>query len=456
MKIRFLILFILFSLNSIAQPFLGTWTSYLPYNKGSQVVIAENKIYCSTNGGLFYFNKSDNSLNKFSKENGLSDSDISALAYSEYNSCLLIAYKNSNIDLIKDNEIINIPDIMRKQILGDKNIYSVYFDKQFAYLSCGFGIVVLDTDNQEIKESYSIGGDGNPLKVNSLTISDSVIYAGTDEGLYFADLNNPNLIDFNNWSKDTRFSTGSNQIKSLGSFNSKVYISVRFQNLTGDSLLVQKDGQWERYPFFQNPNIRFLKANENGLLICSQTNLDIFDVNGNRISQVYVGEPRMADIDSEGLVWIADFFTGLIRFTIGEGKEVLIPEGPSGIEVFDLYYDQGKLRAVAGGATSSWANVYRWATIYSFSDNQWANWQEDSIRDLIKIISDPDDPDHYFAASWGYGLLEFQDEELINLYRENNSSLQSIIAGGDFFRLGGMEPGTSGLQIQELVHPCLF
>ena len=60
-----------------------------------------------------------------------------------------------------------------------------------------------------------------------------------------------------------------------------------------------------------------------------------------------------------------------------------------------------------------------------------------TYKDFYRIAIDPMDPEHYFVASWGYGLFEFQQDSLIKVYREGNSSLQSIIPG-DYFRLGGL------------------
>ena len=49
---------------------------------------------------------------------------------------LVLAYDNSNIDLILgDNSIYNIPDIYRKNIVGNKNINDITFVDQYAYLS---------------------------------------------------------------------------------------------------------------------------------------------------------------------------------------------------------------------------------------------------------------------------------------------------------------------------------
>ncbi len=142
------------------QGALGKWTSYLPYNKAMVVAEADGKIYCSTEGGLFYFNTKDNSINKFGREDGLSDNEISTIGFSEQTGILVIAYEDANIDLIYDNQIMNISDIKRKQILGDKKIYSIYFHNENAYLACGFGVVVLDLSRKEIKETYDKIGSG--------------------------------------------------------------------------------------------------------------------------------------------------------------------------------------------------------------------------------------------------------------------------------------------------------
>ena len=55
----------------------------------------------------------------------------------------------------------------------------------------------------EFGDTYYIGNNGTQLKVNQITIDQNKIYAATDFGLKSADLNNPNLIDFQFW--DTLF-----------------------------------------------------------------------------------------------------------------------------------------------------------------------------------------------------------------------------------------------------------
>ena len=64
-----------------------------------------------------------------------------SFVYDNISKTLIVAYTNSNIDLVTDNnEIININDIKNKIISGDKAIYNLTINDGLAYLSCGFGI----------------------------------------------------------------------------------------------------------------------------------------------------------------------------------------------------------------------------------------------------------------------------------------------------------------------------
>ena len=96
-----------------------------------------------------------------SKVTGLSDVGVKQVAYSKELEITVITYENCNIDLIKNNQIINISDIKRKEIIGNKLINNIIIKEKIAYLSCTFGLVLLDLENEEIKDTYKIGQNGN-------------------------------------------------------------------------------------------------------------------------------------------------------------------------------------------------------------------------------------------------------------------------------------------------------
>ena len=76
----------------IAQIPNGSWRDHLPYSSAKKIAEIDGKIYCATNGGMFSYNTSDNSLQRYSKVNGLSDIDISTFGYSEETKTLVVAY----------------------------------------------------------------------------------------------------------------------------------------------------------------------------------------------------------------------------------------------------------------------------------------------------------------------------------------------------------------------------
>jgi ligand-binding sensor domain-containing protein len=137
-----------------------------------------------------------------------------------------------------------------------------------------------------------------------------------------------------------------------------------------------------------------------------------------------------------GTLWVADRNNGLVMINSSETR-YLKPDGPSNIYVTSLEVEKDILVAVAGGITSGLNNLFRIGELYRYKEKEWSNWTNSNIKDLINIAFDPQDPSHYYIATWGYGLLEFKDEVLVNQYRTENSSLQSILQG-DFIRIGGL------------------
>ena len=105
---------------------------------------------------------------------------------------MVVGYENTNIDLImEDMSIINIPDIKRKEILGNKTINSIMNYGKYAYLSCGFGIVVLNLEKMEIKDTYYIGPEGTSINVLSMTHDDQYFFAATESGIYLCGYEQP-------------------------------------------------------------------------------------------------------------------------------------------------------------------------------------------------------------------------------------------------------------------------
>ncbi len=259
--------FVIFLLSLILTNFafsqntkIGEWAMHLNYTNINVITSSNNAIYVGTKSGLFSFSNNDNSITKFSKLDGLSSINITAINYSEGK--LLIGYNDGNIDIIENGNIINIPYIASANILGDKQIKNIFVDGELAYMSCSFGIVVINLPNKEIKETYYISNDGTATDVFNVHVFDdeinsnadvflsNKIFAATNKGLFYADKNS-NLLDYSNWNDQAQISLSklsNNYTYNLNSFSVNGLVGFDNKEGNGKGLIITTDIDYSKTP----------------------------------------------------------------------------------------------------------------------------------------------------------------------------------------------------------------
>ena len=113
--IYLLTIVLLFAFSGWSQIAPGSWDYHLNVSNTQKVVQAGQKIYFMSKGGIYYFNKKDNSIETLDKTDNLSGFDFTAIAYNETTKYLIISYSDATIDIVKeDGTIVPIFDIKRK------------------------------------------------------------------------------------------------------------------------------------------------------------------------------------------------------------------------------------------------------------------------------------------------------------------------------------------------------
>lgn len=426
----------LWSLPLKGQVGIGEWRTHLPYQNTNRVMVTDDRVFCSSTGGLFYYRLDDNTIATLSKTDGLSDNGVTTMNWSEDEQLAVLAYSNANIDILKGNQIINIPDIMKKPIPGDKSVNDIYFIGEKAYLSCGFGIVVLDLRKFEITETYYIGDNGDQLKVNQISSDGTWLYAATDEGIWRAELSNPFLIDFNSWELTTTLPDPYGKYSGIAGLNGRIY--VVYDN-PGDleDRVYYFDGTWKEGPESLHQVYSEIRRSGAQLIFTGEEGIQVMGQDFLVLQNYSEGRPRSALIDENGVLWIADYGRGLVRYA-NAGEQLIRPNGPFSGIAYRMDSGGGRLYTVSGGVTATYNNVFRSGILQYFFDEIWRSNIRYEFQDLISVVVDPSDPLHVFAASWGYGLVEYENGQPVEIYRETNSSLQNAIPGGDVVRIGGL------------------
>jgi len=425
-----------FTISGIAQETpIGLWRDQLPYYQVISVTEAGNYIYAATPYAIFYLDRDNNSVQRMSKINGLSDIGITSIEYNKKTNTIVLSYANANIDLISNLMVTNISDIKRKQILGNKTINSIYCYDKYAYLACGFGIVVLDLEKEEIKDTYYIGPNGSPINVLSITSDNTdTIWAATELGIYKASIKDPNLVNFAAWQLDNQMDPmlRYNTITAIGE---KVFVNKSHTTPNHDTIYIHSQGNWTSWFPGQSNTIKKLRSTDNRLIIAYNYYVYAYDQALEPVYSIwnyFPGSPYPLDaIQGAGnWLWIGDLYAGMVSYSISEnyfqGYDL---GGPLTANSFSMTALGDNLLIAAGGRDGSYVPTYNAGQVYKFDNTNWTNYsgwiipQMAGINDLVTVAVDPLDPNRFYAGSWGRGLLEIYGNEYVNRYGTWNSTL---------------------------------
>ncbi|MHA4808026.1 type IX secretion system anionic LPS delivery protein PorZ [Flavitalea flava] len=442
-------------------PAIGNWRDHLPYHQALRVVHLDQKIWCATPYSLFSVDLKDNSLERLSRTNGLSTTGISALEADSQSNKLIIAYTNSTIDILSGKNTFTISDIRQASVTGDKTVNRILAWQNQVFLSTGLGIVVLDEDKYEVKDTYILGNDGDTVAVYALATDGAEFYAATAEGLKQASVNEPDLADFHNWS----LVSGTNGL-GQGPCGQVVSLLGEVVILRQDSLFMKDSGgQWNFF-YADGWQVRDLSVSEGKLIICEQQ-ADSGRVvvvtgtgSGERTLQQngVIQAPRQA-LSYEGNIWVADSVNGLSAWN-DEGPERFIPNSPQSLAVGGMAVgpggtagnaDQraGVLWAASGGADSNWSPLHNGDGLFRLAGGDWKNYNVAAyppLRGVFNFITVAIDPkqttdgakgNSIWAGSYGQGLLHIAADSSFTVYAAN-SPLGPVQGQPSEYRVSGL------------------
>lgn len=417
------------------QP-IGQWREHLPWHQAIGLVNTAENIWAATPFSIFSVDLAENSLLRFSKISGLSETGISAIGVNESTQQLIIAYTNSNVDILKEGEVVNINAIKNSAITGDKTIFSIFVHNQLAYLSTGIGIVVIDLQKNEVKDTYIIGSGGSKIKVSALAADANNFYAATEEGIKKAALNNVNLADFRNW-----------QTVLHGAVQSIVVAQNNVIALKNDSLYKLNGASWD-FLYHDGWVLKNISVSGDKILLSETQNTSgrIIVLSATGTVTTTIQDPGIIVSPAQALFfqnnyWIADSVTGLSK-SAGSGFNQYIPDSPPSVAYGSMDALNQKIYAAAGTVNSNWEPTGNKNGVYRFANDQWDFFNArsrapfDSLPDFITVLADPVD-ESIWAGSYGGGLVNISTGNEITIYKQN-SPLQPAYFSTDSYRISGL------------------
>lgn len=419
------------------------WREHLPYQGTIDVTASERKIYAATPYSLFSVDIVTKEIDRISKVSGLSETGISAINYDPVSKKLFVAYINSNIDVLEAKSIRNIPDIKRSTIAGDKSIYAIYPDGVRCYLSTGLGVVVLDAEKYEVKDSWFIGANGGYVKVNGFAKANNFFFAATEEGLKRTSVNTANPANFQSWQN----LSGSNGLQAAAA-KGVVALQNKLIVLQNDSLFVENAANWNLF-FANGWPVTSINASANKLIVTQRMSngaSQVVVLNENGLVQRTIQQPTVISFPKKGIAvgndyWIADLFGGLSQFT-SNSYEIYRPDSPQDVVLGDMVVKNNTLWTTAGTINSSWNYQYNRSGIFQLHEGQWWAFSQynyprlDSMLDFITLAIDPRD-NTAWAGSFGGGLLHIGPSSSLTIYKQA-SPIGPTIGDPGSYRVAGL------------------
>lgn len=434
---------------------IGEWRVHTPYGNPREILQAGDLFYISNSLAVYSYDTRDGAIQRFSKVNLLSDIGVRSIFLQEEREALVIAYSNSNIDVLEEGQIFNFPFIRNQNIVGDKTVYDVTFFGDTAYFACGFGVVVFDLERLESPATYFFQTpEGTPIRVNATAVRDGQLYAATEHGLYRADLSNPLLEEFAAWD---HIDAGVDDTIIVNIQD--VYSWSNVLHIKHEGELYEFDGSdwilWNDGDDYQNARISV----QGDTLFLTQTIGDPFAPDSSRIlmfdrdglittlEESFLPVP-MSTLWKDGSFWTADLFRGLIRYTAGNIEETINPDGPATSKVFSMASNGSSIFVAPGEVNGSWNKLFNIDGFFEFNSFDWINYNSyntpllDSVFDVLTVTADPS-TGKTWLGTFGSGLIEIAPDGTVVAFKQG-TGISPAVGDESNYRVAGVAQDNLG------------
>jgi ligand-binding sensor domain-containing protein len=406
------------------------WSSFYSYNQITGVVGAnDGLVYGLAENSLFSYDPTANEVVPITTVNGLLGDDINTLSISD--NYMMVGYQNGMLGVhnLTDGSVVLDNSIDRNITIpgNNKAINSFLLKDQTLYISANYGISSYDFVNNRFINSYFFGVNNSQIQVNQTALVGTSLYAATEEGLYKASTDDPNLVLESAWTK-----IAAGQWKAIGLVNNTLLGIVQSGETSICNALIN-DVAVERHR--ESGTLLWVVVNEDALILSFSNKILSFDADqlvstlatatGNLSGQKFSSATQLG-----GNLFIGTSGSGLLLHNPSETR-VVSPSGPLRNEIFDLSVVAEDDIWIAHGAFSQYYNPYPLNAygISRLSEEGWQNLPYSSLSGALSIVSvvpNPNDTSQVFACAMHQGLLEINNGVVGTLWNHTNSGLESV------------------------------
>ena len=434
---------------SFAQIPIGEFREHLSYHYFLKVTASNDNIYAATKNSLMIINKKDESLSTLSKVERLSEIGIEQIKYIKDHDLLVVAYQNANLDFIKikGDTLYNLSDIKMKSIVGSKKINHLYVLEDTLYLSCAFGVILVDLGKKLIRDTWFTVINDEYVSVNGLEIFENKYYITTSHGVFKINTNNNKIANFSVWERETELAEEPYSLIKI--FNNTLFVKKDKLDENGaDSIFMLKDGSWHYVNKITPQDIRAIDVYEDEILVLGKNtayiyNKDFEEILAHQLT-LYYGhiEGYDAIFDGKNQIWVAKY-DGVRHYLRSENEEKQFwRPSPDSDLVGAMAFHNGTLATVPG-SREGFGFAYEQAAVSFFQQEKWSSFGSTffetcfSPRDFNNIVIHPKRNHEFYIASWHGGLFKTEYGLPVRQWKanDNSSPLESFL---EYVQIAGL------------------
>ncbi len=436
MKKHFFLIFFLIPMLTYTQiDYSNNWEDFYSYNNVKDFVKVNNNIYALVDNAVFIYSLDTQETQKLSSIHGLSGEVTTSIYYNKTYKRLVIGYQNGLIEVIDENNEITISsDIVNFNQSGEKSINHISEFGNKLFLSTPFAIVVYDIEKLEFGDTYFIGNNSSEVKINQTIVTNNLIYAATENGIFIADVTSSLLIDFNNWQQ---FFLGRN-FSQITLFNNRIVTTENnsVYSLNGSVLTFLKSF---------SDNIIAIKTSTSNLSIALNNNCYVLNTALNQVFEASANSEFNFTLNNaffdNNTIFLATKEFGILSTNQTQSltfKEIH-PEGPLTNNVFSIAASNNNLWVVFGGYNSFYGSLFKKQGFSHFNGENWINTRYNPnfpVIDLNYISIDPNEENKVYISSFGDtsdinsvstgGMMVVKDDQITNFFNHLNSGLEDL------------------------------
>ncbi len=442
----FFFILVLINTNLFSQiDYSDDWEDFYSYNNVKDFKLIDNKIYAIVDNAVFIYDLDTKKSTKISSVHGLSGETTSSFYYSKTTKKLIIGYTTGLIEVINNDGSIHVSnDIERLTIAGSKQINHITEYNNKLYLSTAFAVIEYDIANLQFGDTFYIGAGSTAINIHQTIVFDNTIYAATENGIYYADIADPFLIDFNNWQQPQ-----GNFAANFTAFT--MYNNQLFTARNNTLYQITPPNTLQSIRTFPS-NIVNLNASETYLNVSLISEAYTLDQNLNQVNLASTTTDFNFELHNafaqNQTIYLATKKFGILSKSFPETNyKEIHPEGPLFNDIYSIEVQDNNLWVVYGAqdyATYNFTNTKKGFS--HFNGTNWINTIYDNTipRDLVDITIKPNNNNSAYISSWQKGLLEVVDDQIVNRYDYANSGLENGVFWSDLTLVSGSVFDTEG------------